>query len=175
MMNSPKNSSLSAALNILSRRQMSEGMLRRRLQDKGYQSEEIESTVNRLQEWKYLDDRSFALSFINSRKAKMSPQKIIFELVKAGIDKQMAKELIKECYDSDMEHKNCLCLAHKLWNEESEKWERKYRHNPMYHNISPELFIRRRVGDKLFLRGYEISTVFSVLEQLSGDENSLKD
>ncbi len=165
-MNNSKTSSLTVALNFLSRSKITASMLKKKMENKGcFESEEIENTINRLLEWKYLDDRSYALSFIKNKKEKSSRKKILYELMKAGIDQQLTKELIEEYYSEEAEHENCLSLAYKLWHEEYTRWENKYRFNPKYMNIAPEVFIRKRVGEKLLLRHYPYSTVISVLTE----------
>lgn len=163
----PGKTPLSSALTSLSRRPMTVFQLRQRLQEKGFSPQEIEDTVNRLIEWKYLDDRSYALAYIRSRGDRLSRKKISIELLRVGIDQDLAVKLLAEFYPEEQEYENCRQLARKLWSEEEIKWERKNQHNLKNRNIPKEILLKKRVGDKLLLRGYLVSTVKSVLTQIA--------
>ena len=87
--NHPTKTALSTALEFLSRRQMTVDQLYKRLERKGYTRDEIAEVINKLIEWKYLDDRNYAISYCKNKLDKYSGARIKMELLKVGIDKQI--------------------------------------------------------------------------------------
>jgi regulatory protein len=170
-MSNPGNSCLSAALNLLARSQMTSLAMRNKLMAKGFAAGEIETAMARLTEWKYLDDRSFAMVFIKSRREKYSRKKIRYELLKAGVDQQVAAELLGMYYPDEMEFAGCLALAQKICSAERDRWERKYRESAKQPMLRKEAFIYQKVKEKLLYKGYGLATVCSVLSRLFESEN----
>ncbi len=158
------------ALNFLSRRQMTVWQLEKKLQEKGFSQEDIRETVNKLIQWKYLDDENYALSYIKSKRDKISKKKMVFGLRQAGIDQELTHKLLDETYGEDKEHQNCFRQALKLWEAERMKWEKRYKDSPRYQNIPQNIFIQKRVGDKLLMRGFPLSIVKSVLADVFAEK-----
>lgn len=158
---------LQAAFKLLSIRQMTVCNLKKKLEEKGFPPDEIGETINKLVEWKYLDDRSYAIAYVKIRKEKLSRKLIRLKLFNEGIDKEIANSVLEEFYSDKNEYDNCLRTAGKLWGEEFLKWEKKYKQNPKYKNISPEILLKKKVGDKLLLKGFSINIVKSTLEIVS--------
>lgn len=76
---------------ILSRREHSEGELRRKLDTKWPESDEIEATIDRLLDTGLLSDERFCAAFIRSRVAKMQgPRKIRAELSRRQVADSIA-------------------------------------------------------------------------------------
>lgn len=158
------------ALRYLSRRQITVFKLTERLRDKGFSSEEIDEAINKLIEWKYLDDHSYAIAYIKYKGDKYSKKKIMIELLKAGIDREQAITLLEEFYPGDREYHNCKQLAEKIWKEENSKWDRN--NNNRQKNVTPkEIFLKKKVGEKLLLRGFPYSLVIEIATQISQREN----
>jgi len=126
-----EHSALHTAMKYLSQRQMTVYKLNKKLMDKGFSPEEIEETIKRLLEWKYIDDRGYAISYIKYRREKVTKKKLAFMLYNEGIDKEITHSLLDELYSEDQEFDNCLKLGQKLWDEEYKKWDRKCKHSPM--------------------------------------------
>lgn len=154
---------MSMALKFLSRKQMTVSQLEKRLEEKEFSHEEIKETIVRLEEWKYLDDSSYAVSYIKSRREKYSKRRTMVELVKAGIDKELAIVLLEKSYTEDNEYQNCLRLGRKIWEDECGKWERKLKDSLKYQNIPRDVILKKKVGDKLLMRGFPLSTVKNIL------------
>ena len=64
-----------AALRILKYRFNSEGELRRKLRGKRFEKDEIEETILRLRNEKWLDDERFAAAFVRTRAGRQRPSK----------------------------------------------------------------------------------------------------
>ncbi|NLM20999.1 MAG: hypothetical protein GX207_04540 [Peptococcaceae bacterium] len=162
---------LRAALNLLSKRPMTTCTIRKRLKAKGYAAEEIEAAIDRLIEWKYLDDHSFAVSLIKSKSKKQSRKKVYYDLIRAGIDQELADSLLVRYYPDQLELENCLVLAHKLLPLERQKWQRKVHKSTVLQEKEPEIIIYQKLRAKLLLKGYSLSTVHSALAQVFEREN----
>ncbi len=164
-------SAMHMALTYLSRGQMSVAQLRKRLQNKGYTCEEIEDTVNKLCEWKYVDDYQYTLAYIKSKRDKYSKRRTMVKLLKVGVPKEIAVVLLDGFYEDDLEEQNCLRLARKIWDEECIKYEKKRKDKPQYQNITLEILVKKKVGDKLLMRGFPLSTVNNVLNNVMENDN----
>lgn len=157
--NSPQSKVMSTALTLLGRKQMTVSQLAQRLKEKGFPGEEIDEAVQKLTEWKYLDDRHYALTLIRSKCQKHSKRKTASDLVKAGIEKNFALQLLAANYSEDQEVNNCLQQVRLLWANEFMKWEKKYKSNPKYQNIPCEVFLKKRIGDKLMMKGFSPAVI----------------
>ena len=166
-----EKSALDTALSILSRRQITVFKLRQKLLDKGFSAQDVEETTRKLISWKYLDDVSYAQAYLKSKKDKLSKKKLLYGLIQAGLEKELSWSLLEEIYPTEQETENCLQIARKFWDEEEHKWERKLERNPEKSVLPKELFLKKKVGDKLITRGYPISAVKMVLRQVSQRED----
>lgn len=140
--------------------------LEQKLRNKGYKSEEIGVAIKKLIAWGYLDDYSYARTFIKTRKKELSAQRIYTKLLKVGIDKEIIRELLEKIYPEELEYQNCLKLADVLCSKEYQKWRQNYCKNPKYNNISPKTYLYRKVGNKLLYRGYRSEVVYAVLSEI---------
>ena len=89
------------ALGYLSKTPKTMQQMKEYLTGKGYNSDIIEQVIAQLSDFSYLDDRSFARQFIESR-IRYKPKSIFalgFELRKKGIDPALALELLAEYND----------------------------------------------------------------------------
>jgi len=92
------NRSLNYALWLLARRPYCEKQIHEKLARKEFLSEEIEATMIRLKELKFLDDAELARSFIRQSitgKAK-GARRIKFELLRKGVDKEIVEQVLLE-------------------------------------------------------------------------------
>jgi len=89
--NQRKNRSLEYSLWLLGRRAYTEKQIRDKLESKKFEPEEIENTLRRLLDLKFVDDFEFARSFV--RQAKLGRPKgayrIKFELKQKGLKKEL--------------------------------------------------------------------------------------
>lgn len=90
----PSVGALDAGLNLLSRRAHSRAEVRRKLGRRGYGEEEVESTVARLAELGYLDDRAFAEGHVRRRSSGLGRLALSAELAARGVDRAVADEAL---------------------------------------------------------------------------------
>lgn len=89
------------AMSLLSHREHSKKELTTKLKSRGHEEEEIEATIERLEEMNYLNDARFAEIFVRSRLSKpLGASRIQQELLQKGINSELAKTAILEA-DAD--------------------------------------------------------------------------
>ena len=98
-MSKPKKTALMYAVDLLARQEQSEQRLREKLARKGYEEEEINAAIARLQEKHYLNDedacvRQFAYLY---RESRSSVRQICLKLQQRGFD----RSLIRQCVPDD--------------------------------------------------------------------------
>ncbi len=99
--------------------------MRRYLQRKAYSSAEITETIEFLQEHKFLNDQTFAESYIRSRIARLDgPFKIQQLLMQKGVNSTTAKTLIQENYPQELQVANAQKLMKKRQNRSMEQLKR---------------------------------------------------
>lgn len=96
-------SGLNYALTLLSRRRYSTKELDERLKKKGVQ--DTANIIQRLKEWKYLDDEDFARSFIATRNrlSPRGPYLLRFELKAKGIPESIIESALSELLTSEQD------------------------------------------------------------------------
>lgn len=85
------------AIGLLARRDLSEEEVRLKLLDREFAEREVEETVSRLRERRYLDDRALALAVARarSRTKHHGPLKVRAYLSKRQIPEELAREAIR--------------------------------------------------------------------------------
>lgn len=170
---SPKKSALSTALDCLSRRHLSAFQLVSKLEIKGFSEDEITEVMNKLNEWRYIDDRAYTISYIKSRDNKYSKGRIIAELHRAGIDAAIIDSAMEACYPDQKEFENGLVIGRKIYTSEYNKYAKKITNSSAeveeeYPEIKipPDILLRKKVGDKLLAKGYRLETVKKILSEI---------
>jgi regulatory protein len=103
-----------AALRILKYRFNSEVELRRKLRGKRFEKDEIEETILRLRNEKWLDDERFAAAFVRTRANKRVGQlRIRRELHAAGVSQSDAKDAVTANVDPEREQEALRELCRK--------------------------------------------------------------
>lgn len=101
-----------SALRILNYRFNSEAELRRKLRAKKFEKDEIDATIARLLEEKWLDDERFAGAFVRTRANKrVGRLRIRRELHAAGVSEGAAERAIAENVDSEREREALAALC----------------------------------------------------------------
>lgn len=89
------------ALHILERSDRTEQELREKL-SKNYLPEVVEAAIEYVKSYHYIDDRRYALNYLNSRGQKKSRQQLRQELLyKKGISKELLEEVLEEAEPQD--------------------------------------------------------------------------
>ncbi|HET7673338.1 MAG TPA: RecX family transcriptional regulator [Candidatus Saccharimonadales bacterium] len=86
------------ALDLIARRPRSAGEITDYLKRKGYEEEEAEKILNRLSEKGYIDDESFARSWVENRRLlkPTSRRKLRLELKQKKVAEDIIQEVLKE-------------------------------------------------------------------------------
>lgn len=142
------------AADLLAGRAYLSADLQKKLRGKGYQAEEAEDAVNRLQELGYLDDEAFAKRFASdaARKGK-GKLRIARELAQKGADASVSKaaiEAIASEEDQLSERERAMQEAQKMLRGVEK----------------PDEKMLARIGRKLSALGYEPSVIWDVLGKL---------
>lgn len=112
---SQKKLAFNKSLDYLSHRIRAVSEVRTYLEKKEYCEEAVESAIEKLKEYKYLDDVSFAKTLVRDRMNARGKGKnyILQNLRKYKISSMIVSDIM-ENYDYDKEYENALKLAEKL-------------------------------------------------------------
>jgi regulatory protein len=141
----PSVGALDAGLNLLSRRAHSRVEVRRKLSRRGYGEDEVESTVLRLAELGYLDDRAFAEGHVRRRSSGLGRLALSAELAARGVERAVADAALGGL-DADGQLASATRLAERLF---ARKTFAGYRE------------MLNSIGPKLMRRGFSPGTVRS--------------
>ena len=145
---------------------MTEDQLLKKLRQKEFSPEQISETLAKLTEWKYLDDRTYAASYCRNKRDRYSKSRIRMELKNAGVDQEVINSVSEELYSRDREYTNCLELGRKYFPQVSQKWEKLAQKDKK--KIYPlEIYIKKKIGEKLFQKGFPTDIIQSVLEEIT--------
>jgi regulatory protein len=139
------------AYNYLSYRGRSETEMRRYLQGKAHAPETIDAVVTRLRELHYLDDETFALSWVENRQRSRprGPRLLRSELLQKGVSRETVDQAISDA--SSDEHGLALAAAEE-------------RAGGLRAADYPEF--SRKLGGYLSRRGFSSEVVWSVVKQV---------
>jgi regulatory protein len=108
---------MNRALSILSYRARAKGELRERLTRAGYARETVVVVVARLEELGYLDDEEFARNLVREEaRKKYGPRRVLGDLRRAGIDEEVAREVLEEEFMKRSEYQTALAIVQRRYN-----------------------------------------------------------
>ncbi len=113
---SPRKSAWSEALALLARRDLSEGEVRKRLEERGREAGEIDQTVAKLRERRYLDDRGLAQS-LAARRAEdrlHGPALLRHYLRRRLLPADLIDEAIREAFPDGAEESRASRVLEKM-------------------------------------------------------------
>lgn len=84
------------ALSILERADRTEQELRRKLQERGYELQEIDETADFLKEYGYIDDAAYAGRYARTYSSRKSIRQIRFDLEKKGVDREAIDAVLED-------------------------------------------------------------------------------
>ena len=136
------------AVSYLAVRPRSEKEIRQYLGNKGFAADSIESAIDRLEHYGYINDREFARLWIETRR-RQRPRGAFglrYELRQKGISEEIIEDALK-CYNEQAAAWDAI--APKI-----EKWQK-----------LPAMEFRRKVYNFLKQRGFSGSTIRTMCEQ----------
>jgi len=147
---------METALSALSRRRLSSGQLLDILRRKGCADDDARACLAKLEEWGYLDDRSFAKDLIGSmlRACPIGKRRAHLELSKRLFQKELAEEVVREAYCGLIEEDLALEAA------------RRYLNGKKVLSVKEQ----SRLGRWLLRQGFESEIIGSVLRRLGKEE-----
>jgi len=145
----------SAALNLLAYRPRAEGEIRTRLRQRGFPDGTIDETIDKLREWRYVDDQDFAERWIENRRERRprSARMIAMELRGKGVEADTVSEAVDGAGID--ERADALRIA-------TERWAR-------LADLDAAVRVRRLTGF-LSRRGYGFDVIRDVLKVLEAED-----
>lgn len=86
------------AMHLLSDMGRTESQLRTKLLQGGYPQKIVDEAITYVKSFGYINDREYARNFVESRKEKKSRKEIYAALCQKGLDSELIKEALDECY-----------------------------------------------------------------------------
>ena len=119
----PKRATM-RAMNLLKSRPYTEYQLRQKLSMGGYPQDAQEKAISYVKNYHYIDDRQYAMDYIEYHQESKTKQKLLQSLMSKGL----SKELILECFDEivgdrkkELEEEQILKILRKK-NYDPEQW-----------------------------------------------------
>lgn len=138
---------------ILARRMYTTREISDKLVERGYVDKIIEDVIATLKRYGYLNDKTYAQEWIESRMRSKPKGKIALrrELGRKGIDKSIIEDALGQAFDQSKEAEMALDLA-----------RRKVRS----YNVDDPVVAKRKLQSFLLRRGFDFETVKDVIEQV---------
>lgn len=142
---------IAAALNLLAYRPRAEGEIRTRLRQRGFPDEAITAAIEKLRDWRYVDDEDFAERWIENRleQRPRSARMIAMELRGKGVEASTVADAVERA--GIEERTGALRVATDRWNRLA--------------GLDPPVR-RRRLTGFLSRRGYGYDIIRDVLKEL---------
>ena len=101
------------AMHLLEDMDRSESALREKLRQGLYPPEAVEAAISYVKSFGYLDDARYAENFVQSRKASKSRREILYQLCQKGVSREIAQQVVEECFDGQDETEAILKIIEK--------------------------------------------------------------
>ena len=138
---------------ILARRMYTTREIRYKLVERGYVDKIIEDVIATLERYGYLNDKTYAQEWIESRMRSKPKGKIALrrELESKGIDRSIIEDALSQAFDQSKESEMALDLA---------------RRKARSFNADDPVAAKRKLQSFLLRRGFDFETVKDVIEQV---------
>ncbi len=149
-------SAMDLAMSYLASRDRTRKEILLYLTDKGFDTSDISSVIQRLEELRLIDDRKYAENFVRSRLASKphSKMSLYHQLLSHQIPEQIIESVLDDIPE-DSDYENALLLAVKFFRQ--------------FRDLDPVLR-RQRVLSRLQFRGYTYDISKRVFEYVEADE-----
>jgi len=146
-----------SALKIIERTYKSEKELFDKLVEKGYDEKTIESTMEFLKTYSFLDDKSFTKMYIRDKLKTQGKNKIKFALIKKGISEEIINCELEVIEDVDQKN-TMLSLA-----------ERKYK--TLHKNEQDSRKLYKKLADFLMRKGFQWEEIKPALKEILSEDS----
>lgn len=136
------------ALYLLQASARTEAWMRKKLLDGGYPREAADQALDFLKEYRFIDDRAYAQSYVRSFGEKKSLRQIIYDLKQKGVSGEYIQEACSR-YEVDDDESARQLLAKKMKGKKELSFEEK-----------------RRLSSCLGRKGYSYETISRVMREL---------
>lgn len=146
----PKRAKL-RAMNLLQKKDYTEMQLRNKLSEGMYPTDCVDTAIDYVKSFKYLDDSRYAYDYINYHMAQRSKNRIVFDLMNKGIPKEIIDEKLEEVYSDGGEDNEILQIKHLLIKKK-------------YDPDTVDYKEKQKIIAFLVRRGYGISTIKKAMD-----------
>lgn len=101
MKKQPVTSLKSKALRMLATREHSRVELKRKLEAKAEEGDDVEAVLDRMAETGLQSDERFAESYVRSRAARLGTSRLQYELVRRGVTEEVADSALSDVLEQD--------------------------------------------------------------------------
>lgn len=101
------------AMHLLNDMDRTESGLRTKLIQGGYTEDIADQAMAYVKSFGYINDKGFALRFIEGRKNSKSRKEVYASLIQKGVPSEIAEEAIEECYENHEEYEAIRALLKK--------------------------------------------------------------
>ncbi|MBP1308856.1 regulatory protein [Paenibacillus sp. 1182] len=150
---------MDSALHLLSFRNRSEQELRNRLQQKGYEENWIDATLEKLKSYHYINDESFARTLAKDRQnmKKLGQRALKAELKQKGIHSDIITEVVDELCTEEKELEQATVLCEKRYRSLEGK------------DIAPK--INQKLTQFLIRKGYSYDVAGKAIRNVVANNN----
>lgn len=142
---------LNKALNYISKSMHTKSQLIKYLKGKQYSPKIVDAVMDKLTEYGYVDDLSYASQFTELKKGSSGKRKIAFELKQKGVDNKVIDEVLDKIED---ESEACLRIAEKY-----------------IKGRQVDLKLRQSAYRYLLSKGFDYETIKEVLDKFYDEDN----
>ena len=140
------------ALDYLTKCARSEKEVREKLRQKGYTLEEIDDTLSKLKEYRFVDDREYVKTFLGFHKSKFGKKQLELKLVTIkGIDKEIVAEVMESVLNDEEEIEKATNFAKKYFTQKKLDFSRE--------SVA-------KIGNWLYGKGFEWGIINKALSNL---------
>ena len=141
------------ALDLLTDRDRSVHELTEKLQKAGFEEEEVRDAIAYVESFGYLDDKKYALHYINFYRQSRSDKRLEFDLIKKGIDKSVISQAFEEAGEQDQKPLFRELLRKKMAHMKGDPEEN-----------------RQKLAASMLRKGFRMGEILTVLNELKLEE-----
>lgn len=141
----------SRAVKLISKVLKTQAELKNYLIEKGYTLETIDTVVQKLISYNYIDDQEYALAYINEKKHQSGKKKIYYDLKQKGISDKILDKILDSISKED-EKEVIIKLSHKY-----------------IKGKVLDIKTKKNLANYLYSRGFEWNDYIDIIADLFGD------